>query len=480
MQSTNRASFFPSQNLPFQLFVAVQIYLGVLFDNSLHVLRKTFVRGSVSTKKHRCQNNIFCKLISGQAQTNAVADPPENSKSRTLQESVLVCLDVREILQARGLIGIEQSRLNLWRVKLFKLSRIKVSSNTVDTAVSTSVNENSQNSSRLPVTIEPGVQQVTRPAVCDARRHVAHRMDAFSELLGGDHAAAAVIAQPPARDWLRLSSAPPRPTARQRHSSICIVSDNATLVLSPCFLLNSRFALCTVHSASSPLPPPLSVAHSSHSSAPWYIARPSPVARAVVDLLSNTVVEAHRLPGRGILYRALVAGNTMDRGREQPSIILFASPAAPAAPHAVFHVNIRRHCNTCEPLQRNCTCPPVTSLQSVSPPPQHGSDPISPRWLAFAEKLHVAFHGSFAVTTTVTTSRGNMSMGICASLSTSSNAPTVHYVVHPSAQQNVSITINDPRISTMLTFPTTSQAGPSPRPLLPRPDPTMPPTSSTM
>lgn len=327
--------------------------------------------------------------------------------------------------------------------------------------------------------IQPVVPLEQRPTASDTERHVAQRMEAFSELLGHDHAAATVLAQQFARDWLTLTAPPPQATTRQRCAAICIVSDNAVALLSPCFLLNSRFALCTVHTTSSPLPEPLSTALSVQSSAPWYTARPPSAARAVLDFASGALVEAHHLPGRGTLYRCLVIGAANEVRRNRIEISLFAFPNSATGPSAIFNVSLRRRCTSCEPSSRECRCPQNTTLQSVSPPFPRDAEPLLPLWLTFAERLHNVLHGTFSISTTASMSRRDSASGPSARFSSFSRSQ-VPSIAHPTAQQSITVTINDPRISSILSSPVALQSGPAPRPLLPRPGPAIPPTTSTM
>jgi hypothetical protein len=270
-------------------------------------------------------------------------------------------------------------------------------------------------------------------------------MDELANLLGASNAAAAaVLTDTAARDWLSLSSPPHELSIRVRSAAIRIAVDDDRAFLMPFFLLSDRLALCIrIGSTHAPV------------SGWWDPPDPdSAISRVVVDLVSLAIVEAYHAPQTGVLFRALVCptsgAGSGTTGTASVTSTLLAAPNTSAA------AGLER--TTMIAIYRRDLDWPATTLLGASLPPPGNADSVPAvltSWIHFAEQIHLAFHGPVSITTTVSTTMPGGS------------------VVERSEEEHctMTVTINDPEANNVL--PTHQEAHqpppPAPQLILPRP-----------
>jgi hypothetical protein len=249
-------------------------------------------------------------------------------------------------------------------------------------------------------------------------------------------AAAAVLSDTAARDWLSIPTPPQELSSRVRNSAVCIAIDGDRAFLMPFFLLSDRLALC-VRAGS--LHAPVSG---------WWtpFAPNSAISRVVVDVITLAIVEAYHIPNTGVLFRALVCSSNGAGEIGSPSAYatFLAVPMAPAATAVVHQRTVT------SAIYRRDIDWPATTLAEASLPPPIDADSVLPPWMHFAERLHLALHGPISISTRTTLP--------------SATEPAA--VIIDEQHCTMTVTINDPDANTVLT---TQQPPPPPPPLLPRP-----------
>lgn len=307
-------------------------------------------------------------------------------------------------------------------------------------------------------------QQSPEPSQSRAPRHEPHflktrfrcpcTMNDFISMLGEHHTAVHLLSHPVAHQWLTANAPrPARLSTRQRRLAVCVASDGTPAFLSPCFLLNERFALCV---NIGPIQPPVHLWWESPSSPPT-------PARVVVDLVNFVLVESHQLPGSGQVLRALTVEPMASTSF--PKSILLAVPTPESEnQRATAEIVYKRNCSKCLSHSAVCICVRESTLQSASLPGATTDASIPPLWLHFAERFHASMDGSFLVSAAV--------LVFSPLVSPPSDVPQpalgTQPLIHSPVLHNIKVTISDPRSATFFFVPALAPPT-APRHLLPRP-----------